>query len=65
MSQDNNTKVLGFTLIMTIVSSLIIAFLVVYLKPIHKANEEVFNKRAILSSIESSLDKKVKDYSPE
>lgn len=61
----SNRYVTIYTLIMTLVVSVVLAFAVTGLKPFHDAAEAIYKKRDILSAIESQLPKKLKDMSDE
>jgi Na+-transporting NADH:ubiquinone oxidoreductase subunit C len=50
---------------MTALVALVLAGLFTFLKPIHDRNEALYNKRAILSAIESKMDTKIADLSNE
>lgn len=58
----HSTKyIYGFTLAMTVIVAFVLAGLFTFLKPIHQANEAVFNKKAVLSAV----DKNAKNYTDE
>ncbi|MBK9490428.1 MAG: NADH:ubiquinone reductase (Na(+)-transporting) subunit C [Haliscomenobacter sp.] len=61
----SNRYITIYTLIMTLVVSIVLAFTVTGLKPFHDAAEAIYKKRDILSAIESQLPKKLKDMSDE
>lgn len=61
----SNRYITIYTLIMTLVVSVVLAFAVTGLKPFHDAAEAIYKKRDILSAIESQLPKKLKDMSDE
>lgn len=61
----SNRYITIYTLIMTLVVSVVLAFTVTGLKPLHDAAEAIYKKRDILSAIESQLPKKLKDMSDE
>jgi Na+-transporting NADH:ubiquinone oxidoreductase subunit C len=61
----SNRYITIYTLIMTLVVSVVLAFTVTGLKPFHDSAEAVFKKRDILSAIEGQLPKKLKDMSDE
>lgn len=54
-----------FVTVLTTVVALILSLLATGLKPIHDRNEAVYNKKAILSAIESNLDAKASAMSAE
>ncbi len=51
--------VIKFVLVMTCVVALVLAAMATLLKPIHKANEALYNKRAIIQAVETRLSKPV------
>lgn len=51
-----------FVLIMTVIVAVVLAGLFTSLKPTHDKNELLFNKRAVLTAVESFLEKPVKEY---
>ncbi|MFZ4426106.1 MAG: NADH:ubiquinone reductase (Na(+)-transporting) subunit C [Saprospiraceae bacterium] len=51
----SNNYITVYTVIMTLVVSVILAFLVIGLRPIHSASEAVFKKKDILKSISDQL----------
>jgi Na+-transporting NADH:ubiquinone oxidoreductase subunit C len=51
----NNRYIIIYTLIMTLLVSVVLAFVVKGLEPMHVANEEVFKKREILGAIKDQL----------
>lgn len=51
--------VIKFVLVMTCVVALILAAMSTLLKPIHKANEALYNKRGIIQAVETQLPKPV------
>ena len=51
--------IITFVAILTTITALILALLTTGLKPIHDRNEAIYNKKAILSAIESHLSGKV------
>lgn len=61
----SNRYITIYTLIMTLVVSIVLAFTVTGLKPFHDAAEAVFKKRDILSAIEDQLPKKLAAMSDE
>ncbi|HOY20687.1 MAG TPA: NADH:ubiquinone reductase (Na(+)-transporting) subunit C [Haliscomenobacter sp.] len=61
----SNRYITIYTLIMTLVVSVVLAFTVTGLKPFHDEAEAIYKKRDILSAIESQLPKKLKDMSDE
>lgn len=61
----SNRYITIYTLIMTLVVSVVFAFTVTGLKPLHDEAETIYKKRDILSAIESQLPKKLKDMSDE
>ncbi len=61
----SNRYITIYTLIMTLVVSVVLAFTVTGLKPLHDEAEAIYKKRDILSAIESQLPKKLKDMSDE
>jgi Na+-transporting NADH:ubiquinone oxidoreductase subunit C len=50
---------------LTAVAALMLSFLATSLKPLHDMNEAIFNKRGILSAVQSAFDTEVKDMSDE
>jgi len=61
----SNRYITIYTLIMTLVVSIVLAFTVTGLKPFHDAAEAVFKKRDLLSAIEDQLPKKLAAMSDE
>ena len=57
--------ILFFVTALCAVAALILSFMYSGLKDVHERNEAVYNKKAILSAIESKLDSKVKELSGE
>ena len=55
--------IVRFVLILTSLVALILALMSTFLKPIHEKNEAIYNKRAIISAVQSSLDKPVAQMS--
>ena len=53
-------RVYRFVLIMTVVVALVLAGMTTILKPTHKKNEAIFNKKAVLAAIQSELGEDVK-----
>lgn len=51
----NNRYIIIYTLVMTLVVSVVLAFVVKGLEPKHVANEEVFKKKEILGAIKEQL----------
>ncbi|MEY4134411.1 MAG: hypothetical protein RL386_761 [Bacteroidota bacterium] len=51
----SNNYITVYTVIMTLVVSVVLAFLVIGLRPIHSASEAVFKKKDILKSISDQL----------
>ncbi|HLF63569.1 MAG TPA: NADH:ubiquinone reductase (Na(+)-transporting) subunit C [Saprospiraceae bacterium] len=51
----NNRYILLYTLIMSLITAVVLAFVVNILHPRHIANEEVYNKKDILSAIKDQL----------
>ncbi|MEM6316889.1 MAG: FMN-binding protein [Bacteroidota bacterium] len=62
---ESTKYVVGFTLAMTILVALVLSSLFYGTKGQVAQNEDVFNKRAILSAIQNKLDKPVGDFSDE
>ncbi|MEM1123814.1 MAG: FMN-binding protein [Bacteroidota bacterium] len=60
---ESTKYVVGFTLAMTILVALVLSSLFYGTKGQVAQNEDVFNKRAILSAIQNKLDKPVGDFS--
>lgn len=56
----SNTYVITFVVAMTFVVAFVLSLMSTGLKPIHDRNEAIFNKKAILSAIESELGDGVK-----
>ncbi len=56
----NNRYILVFVFIMTAIVALVLSFMSIGLKGIHDRNEAIFNKKAILSSIQDHLGEGVK-----
>lgn len=56
----SNTYVITFVIAMTVVVALVLSLMSTGLKPIHDKNEAIFNKKAILSAIETELGDGVK-----
>ena len=54
-----------FVTILTVVVALALSSMAVGLKPIHERNEAIYNKKAILSAVESYLGTKASDLSAE
>lgn len=63
--QHSTNYVVMFIVGLTAVAALILALLFTGFKPMHERNEALFNKRAILSAIETKLDTKVEDMTDE
>ncbi|NND31364.1 MAG: NADH:ubiquinone reductase (Na(+)-transporting) subunit C [Saprospiraceae bacterium] len=61
----NTRQIVAFVAVLTIVVALVLSLLATGLKPIHDRNEAIYNKKAILSAIESNLDAKASDLSDE
>lgn len=61
----SNRYITIYTLIMTLVVSVVLAFTVTGLKPFHDEAEAIFKKRDILGAIEGQLPKKLADMSDE
>ena len=59
----NTRHIIIFTLLLTLASAIILSFLYFGTNERAKLNEKIFNKRAVLSAIESKLDKPVKKLS--
>lgn len=51
----SNSYIITFVTVMTVIVALVLSLMSTGLKPIHERNEAIFNKKAILSSIESKL----------
>ncbi|MBK9017850.1 MAG: NADH:ubiquinone reductase (Na(+)-transporting) subunit C [Saprospiraceae bacterium] len=51
----SNRYITIYTLVMTLIVSVVLAFVVSGLKPIHDSNEEVFKKKEILGAIKDQL----------
>lgn len=62
---NNNGYVLTFILILTVAVAVLLTGLREATKEGAARNEDIFKKRAILTAIETKLDKKVKDFSDE
>lgn len=60
---ESTNYVVGFTLAMTVIVALTLSSLFYGTKDQVAQNEDVFNKRAILSAISAKLDKPVSDFS--
>ncbi len=60
---DSTNYIVRFTLIMTVLASLILAGMFYATKPAADKNQVVFTKRAILAAVETRMDKKLKDMS--
>ena len=56
----SNKYVLVFVFIMTTIVALVLSFMSIGLKDVHDENEAIFNKKAILSSIQSHLGENLK-----
>lgn len=56
-----NSRVLIFVLSMTVSVALLLAMMYTGLKPIHEKNEKIYNKKAILASINAHLGQKASD----
>jgi len=61
----NTNQVIKFVLIMTTLVALTLAGLFTFLKPVHEANEALYNKKAILYAVASKLDTPISKMSPE
>ena len=61
----STNQVIKFVLIMTTVVALTLAGLFTFLKPVHEANEALYNKKAILSAVASKLDTPLSEMSAE
>ena len=61
----STNQVIKFVLIMTTLVALTLAGLFTFLKPVHEANEALYNKKAILSAVASKLDTPLNEMSPE
>ncbi|MEL6986925.1 MAG: NADH:ubiquinone reductase (Na(+)-transporting) subunit C [Bacteroidota bacterium] len=61
----NNRYIIIFVLIMTTIVAVVLAGLFTALKSTHDKNELIFNKRAVLSAVETYLEKPVKEYGDE
>lgn len=59
----NTRYIVIFVAVLTMVVALVLSLLATGLKPIHDRNEAIYNKKAILSAIESNLDAKASDLS--
>jgi len=59
----NTRYTIIFVAILTTVVALVLSLMATGLKPIHDRNEAVYNKKAILSAIESNLSSKASDLS--
>lgn len=60
----NTTQyIVRFVLIMTVLVALVLAGMETSLKPIHTLNESVYNKKSVLLSVASLLDRPVDSYS--
>lgn len=56
----NTTKyIVTFVLIMTVIVATVLAGMNTFLKPIHELNEAVYNKKSVLMSISSEMDKPI------
>ena len=64
---ENNSYIIRFVVILCVAAALLIAGLHTFTKDIAEQNEDIFNKRAVLSAIESKLGEgvKVDDFSDE
>ncbi|MDX1939438.1 MAG: NADH:ubiquinone reductase (Na(+)-transporting) subunit C [Saprospiraceae bacterium] len=60
---DSTNYIVRFTLVMTVLASLILAGMFYATKPAADKNQVVFTKRAILAAVETRMDKKLKDIS--
>ncbi len=56
----NNTYIILFVASMTVVVALVLSSMATVLKPFHDRNEAIFNKKAILTAIESELGENVR-----
>ncbi len=61
----NTRYIVIFVTILTIVVALVLSLMATGLKPIHDRNEAIYNKKAIISAIESGLGVAVNDLSGE
>ena len=61
----NTRYIIIFTLLLTLASAIILSFLYFGTNERAELNEKIFNKRAVLSAIESKLDKPVKKFDDE
>lgn len=61
----STNQVIKFVLIMTTLVALTLAGLFTFLKPVHEANEALYNKKAILSAVETKLDSPISAMSGE
>ncbi len=57
--------IIRFVLVMTTVVALVLALMSTALKPLHDANEAIYNKRAIISALGNKLDKTVAEMTDE
>ena len=58
-----SSYIIRFVFIITAIVALVLSIMSTGLQEVHKQNELVFNKRAILKSISTVLDKKIEDMS--
>lgn len=56
----SNKYVITFVVTMTVIVALVLSLMSTVLKPIHERNEAIFNKKAILSAIETEMGEGVK-----
>ena len=61
----NNRYIITFVFVMTVIVAVVLAGLFTALKSTHDKNELLFNKRAVLTAVESYLEKPVKEYGDE
>lgn len=61
----STNQVIKFVLIMTTLVALTLAGLFTFLKPVHEANEALYNKKAILSAVATKLDTPISEMSGE
>lgn len=65
MPKSNNNKVLIFVASMTVVVALVLSLMSTGLKSVHKKNEAVYNKRAIISAVKNQLEKPLDEMTDE
>lgn len=65
MPKSNNNKVLLFVATMTVVVALVLSLMSTGLSSVHKKNEAVYNKRAIISAVKNQLGKPIDEMSDE